>query len=196
MNTDAWRGQFHMEMVWWHVAHYALWQRMELADHQLGCYTAFLPVARRLAAQLGYKGAKWGKSTNPNGRSAPWTGNLALLWKQPHPIFFAELEYRNRPTNETLEKWAVIVHETADHMADYATKQSDGYYHLDPDMPPSEIDFIRDTVFDLAYWKWALDTAQTWRERMGHARVPAWDEVSENLAPLPVQNDLYLRAPD
>ncbi len=196
MNTDAWRGQFHMEMVWWHVAHYALWQRMELADRQLGCYTAFLPVAQKLAAQLGYKGAKWGKSTNPNGRSAPWTGNLALLWKQPHPIFFAELEYLNRPTNETLEKWAVIVHETADHMADYATKQSDGYYHLDPVMPPSEIGFTQDTVFDLAYWKWALDTAQTWRERMGQPRVPAWDEVSENLAPLPVQNDLYLRAPD
>ncbi len=196
MYIDAWRGQFHMEMVWWHVAHYALWQRMELADHQLGCYSKFLPIAKKLAAQLGYKGAKWGKSTNPNGRTAPWQGNLALLWKQPHPIFFAELEYKNRPTPETLEKWATIINETADHMADYATKKSDGYYHLDPVMPPSELGFTHDTLFDLAYWKWALDTAQIWRERMGLSRVPAWDEVSENLAPLPVQNDLYLRAPD
>ncbi len=196
MYIDAWRGQFHMEMVWWHVAHYALWQRMELADHQLGWYSKFLPIAKKLAAQLGYRGAKWGKSTNPNGRTAPWQGNLALLWKQPHPIFFAELEYKNRPTPETLEKWAIIINETADHMADYATKKSDGYYHLDPVMPPSELGFTHDTLFDLAYWKWALDTAQIWRERMGLSRVPAWDEVSENLAPLPVQNDLYLRAPD
>lgn len=196
MYTDNWRGQFHMEMVWWHVAHYALWQRMELADRQLGCYSAFLPIAKKLAAQLGYKGAKWGKSTNPNGRTAPWQGNLALLWKQPHPIFFAELEYKNRPTAETLEKWAEIIDETADHMADYAVKKDDGYYHLDPVMPPSELGFTYDTLFDLAYWKWGLDMAQTWRERMGKTRVAAWDDVSEHLAPLPVQDDLYLRAPE
>lgn len=196
MYTDNWRGQFHMEMVWWHVAHYALWQRMELADRQLGCYPAFLPIAKKLAAQLGYKGAKWGKSTNPNGRTAPWDGNLTLLWKQPHPIFFAELEYRNRPTEETLEKWAEIIDETAEHMADYAVRKDDGYYHLDPVMPPSELGYTHDTLFDLAYWKWALDMAQTWHGRMGKPRVPAWDDVSENLAPLPVQDDLYLRAPD
>ncbi|MGN1347216.1 MAG: hypothetical protein ACI4V1_10565 [Eubacteriales bacterium] len=196
MYTDNWRGQFHMEMVWWHAAHYALWQRMELADRQLGCYRTFLPMAKKLAADLDCRGAKWGKSVNPNGRTAPWQGNLALLWKQPHPIFFAELEYKNRPTSETLEKWAEIIDETAWHMADVAVKKEDGFYHLDPVMPPSELGFTHDTLFDLAYWKWGLDMAQTWRERMGKARVPAWDEVSENLAPLPVKDGLYLRAPD
>jgi len=196
MFTDNWRGQFHMEMVWWHAAHYALWGRMDLADDQLKCYRAFLPTAKKLAAQLGYKGAKWGKSTNPNGRTAPWQGNLALLWKQPHPIFFAELEYMNRPEWETLEKWAEVVEETAEHMADYAVKKDDGYYHLDPVMPPSELGFTHDTLFDLAYWKWGLDQAQIWRERMGKKRVPEWDDVSENLAPLPVKDGLYLRAPE
>ena len=195
MYIDGWRGQFHMEMVWWHVAHYALWQRMELADRQLSCYQAFLPMAKKLASQLGYRGAKWGKSVNPNGRTAPWEGNLALLWKQPHPIFFAELEYKNRPGAETLEKWAEIVEETAVHMADYAVKGEDGYYHLAPSMPPSELCFTDDTLFDLVYWRWALDMAQTWRQRMGKARVPEWDEIADNLAPLPVQDDLYLRAP-
>ena len=196
MYLDSWRNHFHMEMVWWHVAHYALWQRMELADRQLGCYRSFLPVAKELASQLGYKGAKWGKSTTPDGRTAPWEGNLALLWKQPHPIFFAELEYLNRPTSETLEKWAEIVEETAVHMADYAVKKDDGFYHLDPVMPPCELGFTRDTLFDLAYWKWAFDMAQIWRERMGKPRVQAWDDVSENLAPLPVQDDLYIRSPE
>ena len=196
MFTDNWRGQFHMEMTWWHIAHYALWSRMEWADRQLSCFRTFLPVAKKLAAQLDYAGAKWGKSVGPQGRSAPWGGNLALLWKQPHPIYFAELEYLNRPTGETLLKWAEIIKETADHMADYAVKKEDGLYHLDPVMPPCELGFTYDTLFDLAYWRWALETAQIWQERMGHPRVAKWDDVAYNLAPLPVQDGLYIRSPE
>ena len=196
MFTDNWRGQFHMEMTWWHIAHYALWSRMEWADRQLSCFQAFLPVAKKLAAQLDYAGAKWGKSVGPQGRSAPWGGNLALLWKQPHPIYFAELEYLNRPTGETLLKWAEIIKETADHMADYAVKKEDGLYHLDPVMPPCELGFTYDTLFDLAYWRWALETAQIWQERMGNPRVAKWDDVAYNLAPLPVQDGLYIRSPE
>ena len=193
MFTDNWRGQFHMEMTWWHIAHYALWSRMEWADRQLSCFRTFLPVAKKLAAQLDYAGAKWGKSVGPQGRSAPWGGNLALLWKQPHPIYFAELEYLNRPTGETLLKWAEIIKETADHMADYAVKKEDGLYHLDPVMPPCELGFTYDTLFDLAYWRWALETAQTWQERMGLPRVEKWDDVAYHLPPLPVQTWWSLR---
>ncbi len=196
MFTDNWRGQFHMEMTWWHIAHYALWSRMECADQQLSCFQTFLPMAKKLAAQLDYAGAKWGKSVGPEGRSAPWGGNLALLWKQPHPIYFAELEYLNRPTQETLNKWAEIIKETADHMADYAVKKEDGYYHLDPAMPPCELGFTYDTLFDLAYWRWALETAQVWQERMGNPRVEKWDDVAYHLAPLPVQDGLYIRSPE
>ena len=53
MFIDMWRGQFHMEMTWWHIAHYALWSRMEWADEQLSCFRKFLPMAKKLAAQLG-----------------------------------------------------------------------------------------------------------------------------------------------
>ena len=109
LGIDRWRGQFHMEMVWWHLAHYALWDRWDQADKAIGCYQRFAPAARELAAQLGYKGLKWQKSVGPEGRTAPWVGNQVLLWKQPHPIFFAELEYRLRPTRATLDKWADIV---------------------------------------------------------------------------------------
>ena len=196
MNCDGWCGQFHMEMTWWHIAHYALWNRMELADKQLSCYQKFFPIAKKLAAQLGYKGAKWGKMVGPEGRTAPWGGNLALLWKQPHPIFFAELEYKVRQKTETLKKWAEIVEETAVHMADYAVKKDDGYYHLDPVMPPSELGFTYDTVFDIAYWRWGLQTAQLWRQRMGFARVEHWDTVADNMAPLPEQDGVYIRSPE
>lgn len=196
MFIDGWHSQFHMEMMWWHIAHYGMWNRMEYADEQLSCYFKFLPIAKQLSAQLGYAGAKWGKMVGPEGRTAPWEGNLALLWKQPHPIFFAELDYQNRPTEETLHKWAEVIQETADHMADYPVKKEDGYYHLDPVMPPSEIGYTYDGVFDLAYWRWALETAQVWRQRLGLPRVPQWDEVAYHLAPLPVQDGVYIRSPE
>jgi hypothetical protein len=195
LGIDVWRGQFHMEMVWWHLAHYALWDRWEQADKALGCYRRFAPAARELAAQLGYKGLKWQKSVGPECRTAPWIGNQVLLWKQPHPIFFAELEYRLRPTRATLDKWADIVQGTAEHMADYPTKdEKTGIYSLTPAMPPSEQGIARDTVFDLAYWRWGLDKAQQWRQRRGLAREPHWDEVRRHLAPLPVVDGLFVHS--
>jgi hypothetical protein len=195
LGIDPWRGQFHMEMVWWHLAHYALWDRWDQADKAIGCYRRFAPAARQLAAQLGYKGLKWQKSVGPEGRSAPWVGNQVLLWKQPHPIFFAELEYRLRPTRATLDKWADIVEGTAEHMADYPTKdETTGIYSLSPAMPPSEQGITRDTVFDLAYWRWGLDKAQEWRQRRGLGREPHWDEVRRNLAPLPVVDGVFVHS--
>jgi hypothetical protein len=195
LGIDPWRGQFHMEMVWWHLAHYVLWDRWDQADEAIGCYRRFAPAARELAAQLGYKGLKWQKSVGPEGRSAPWVGNQVLLWKQPHPIFFAELEYRLRPTRATLDKWADIVQGTAEHMADYPTKdETTGIYSLTPAMPPSEQGITRDTVFDLAYWRWGLDKAQEWRQRRGLARKPHWDEVRRNLAPLPVVDGVFVHS--
>lgn len=197
MESDGWRGQFHMEMVWWHLAHYALWDRWPMAERALGCYRRFAPGARALAEQLGYRGLKWQKMVGPEGRSAPWMGNQVLLWKQPHPIFFAELEYRLRPTRETLEKWADLIEGTAEHMVDYATLDPDsGRYSLDPVMPPSELGITRDTVFDLAYWRWGLEKAQEWRERLGLPRVPEWDEVRRNLAPLPVMDGVFIHSPE
>ncbi len=73
-----------------------------MAERALDCYQKFLPVAKTLATQFGYRGAKWGKQVGPEGRTAPLVGSFALHWQQPHPIFLAELEYRLRPTRATL----------------------------------------------------------------------------------------------
>jgi hypothetical protein len=195
MGLDNWEGQFHMEMVWWHLAHFALWDRWAKAERALACYQRFEPAAQALAEQLGYRGLKWPKSVGPEGRSAPWIGNQALLWKQPHPMFFAELDYRLHPTRATLEKWAAIIQGTAEHMADYVTVDArTGIYHLSPDMPPCEQGLTSDGVFDLEYWHWGLAAAQTWRERMGLPREPLWDEVSRRLAPLPINEGVYVHS--
>jgi hypothetical protein len=194
MGVDFWSSQFHMEMVWWHLAHYGLWDRWPLAERALGCYQKFLPVAQHLAKQFDYRGAKWGKQVGPEGRTAPWDGSFVLHWQQPHPIFFAELEYRLRPTPATLEKWREVVDATANYMADFPTRDGQGFYHLQPIMPPSEHGIARDTVFDLAYWRWGLDQAQRWRERMGLPREPHWDEVRRQLAPLPVVDGVFVHS--
>ena len=193
MGIDPWAGRFHMEMVWWHLAHYALWNRWPLATNALDCYQRFVPAAHALAAQLDYTGLKWPKCVGPEGRSAPWRGNQVLLWKEPHPIFFAELDYRLHPTLATLEKWTNIVFGTADNMADYPTRDATtGIYSLAFDMPPSEKGIWTNTVFDLAYWRWGLNQAQVWRQRLGLARDPQWDEVLTNLAPLPVSDGVFI----
>ncbi|WP_167618179.1 hypothetical protein [Maribellus sediminis] len=194
MGIGPWKGQFHMEMIWWHTAHFALWDRWELADSALTIYKRFTPSARALAEQLDYEGLKWQKSASPGGRTAPWVGNQVLLWKQPHPIFFAELDYRLHPTQNTLEKWADIIDGTATHMADYPVKDESGVYHLDPVMPPSEQGITKDAVFDLAYWTWGLNQAQVWRERMDLERVPHWDEIINNMASLPVDSGVYVHS--
>lgn len=192
--VDSWSGRFHLEMTWWHLAHYFLWNRAELADDALTIYPKVQDGARELAQTLGYQGVKWQKEIAPDGRTAPWSGNLVLLWKQPHPIFFAELDYRRNPTRETLEKWAKIVDETATHMADYPSRDAAGVYHLKPVMPPSEQGVTEDDVFDLAYWRWGLDAANRWRERLGQPRVERWDEVRQNLAPLPTKDGVFVHS--
>ncbi|MBR4751869.1 MAG: hypothetical protein IK077_08925 [Thermoguttaceae bacterium] len=191
-----WSGRFHMEMVWWHLIHWWTWDRADLADEAISIYPKVQDGAKQLAEQLGYKGYKWQKEIAPDGRTAPWVGNLVLLWKQPHPIFFAEMDYRRNPTRETLEKWADIVEQTAVHMADYATKDENGVYHLAPAMPPSEQGITRDEVFDLAYWRWGLDAANKWRERLGKERVVLWDEVRDNMEPLPVEDGVFVHSPE
>lgn len=196
MGLDDWAGQFHMEMIWWHVAHYALWGRWGMAEEAVGFYERIKPVSRALAEQLDYQGVMWPKMTSPEGRNAPWVGHYILLWRQPHPIFLAELEYRERPTPETLTRWGDIVFETADFMADYATRDElTGFYSLSPVMPVSELGVFEDTVFELAYWRFGLAKAQEWRTRLGLEKDSHWDEVLNNLAPLPTQDGVYLRRP-
>ncbi len=192
MGVDDWSAQFHMEMVWWHLAHYGLWDRWEMASKALECYQTFLPTARKLAKQFGYTGAKWGKQVGPEGRTAPWDPTYLLHWQQPHPIFFAEMEFRQKSDQTTLKKWADIVFETAEYMADFPVLKDDGKYHLTPLCTANENGIGDDPAFENAYWRWALGKAQEWRERTGLTRNPKWDRVLQNLAPLPQNEGVYL----
>lgn len=119
--NNGWYGKFHMEMVLWHLVHWARWGKWSLLDRTLpGLYERFLPTSLQRAQEQGYAGARWGKMSDPSGRSAPGEINSLLIWQQPHPFYFAELEYRAFPSQETLNKWDEILTESAEFMASFA----------------------------------------------------------------------------
>ncbi len=193
LHHNSWNGQSHLEMLWWHVAHFALWGRWEMARKSLDYLPRIAPMAAALAQQLGGTGLKWPKMVGPEGRNAPAFMHEILLWHQPHPIFLAELEYRLSPGRATLDRWKDVVFGTAEHMADYARwDAASDRYVLDPAIPCCEQGLGSNPTFELAYWRYGLGMAQTWRERLGMPRHPAWDTVRNRLAPLPVQDGVYL----
>ena len=45
LTVNSWYGKFHLEMHWWHAAHFALWNRLPLLEKSLGWYESILPGA-------------------------------------------------------------------------------------------------------------------------------------------------------
>jgi hypothetical protein len=194
---NSWYGKFHLEMHWWHSAHFTAWNRFSLFEKSLGLYERILPLARATAARQGYRGARWPKMLGADGYDSPSPVAPLLIWQQPHPIYYAELSWRNQPVKKTLERWREIVFESAEFMASYAhyDKQRKQFVLGPPMKTVSENADTLTTInptFELAYWRFGLRVAQTWRERLGLAREPKWDLVLKNLSLLPTQDGLYL----
>lgn len=195
--NNGWYGRFHLEMVWWHDAQWALWNRWPQLDRSLGLYKKLLAQARQRARDQGYQGARWPKCIGPDGHEWPHEIHALLIWQQPHPIFFAELDYRAHPTRATLEKWQPIVEATADFMASYAffDEKTKRYVLGPPVHVVSENTNPKTTLnpaFELGYWRFGLRTAQRWRTRLGLPRRPGWDKVLQGLSPLPMQEGVYV----
>ena len=199
LTFNSWYGKFHLEMHWWHAAHFALWGRLPLLERSLGYYGRILPRARATAARQGYTGARWPKMTDPSGAESPSSVGPFLVWQQPHPIYYAELVYRERSDRATLERFQELVGATAEFMASFPTwDDAGGRYLLGPPLQGAQEIFPKDrtvnTAFELAYWRWGLEAAQQWRERLGLAREPRWQRVLERLSPLPERDGRYLFA--
>jgi hypothetical protein len=47
-------------------------------------------------------------------------------------------------------------------------------------------------TFELAYWRFGLDVAARWKERLGQPVPREWTAVRDGLAPLPVQDGTYV----
>lgn len=199
LTYNSWFGKFHMEMIWWHQAQFALWGHPKLLDHTLGWYGTVEPVAREIASRQGYDGVRWMKMTDPSGEEAPSNVGSFLIWQQPHLIYLAELVYRADPSDSIIRKYNPLIQETAAFMYSFATydKENDRYV-LKGAIPAQETLKAAETVnppFELSYWHFAMETAQKWRERAGMKRVPEWDTLIAKLSPLAYNEDkLYLAA--
>lgn len=194
---NSWYGKFHLEMHWWHSVHFTAWNRFSRFERSMNYYERILPIARGIAKQQGYRGARWPKMVGPDGYDSPSPVGPLLIWQQPHPIYYAELFYRQSPTKKTLERWREIVFESAEFMASYAVlDKSRNQFVLGP--PMKTVSENADTLTtinptcELTYWRFGLRVAQAWRERLGLKREPQWDAVLNSLAPAPVQDGLYL----
>ncbi len=199
LTYNSWYGKFHLEMLWWHEAHFALWGRAELLERALPWYEKAAPMAREIARRQGFEGLRWMKMTDPDAVEAPSDVGSFLIWQQPHYIYLAELAYRNNPSEETLRKYAPLVQQTAAFMASFATYQAgEDRYVLKGCIPAQETLRAAETVnppFELAYWHFALQTAQRWLERQGKPRDARWDDILAKLPPLAAGEDsLYLAA--
>lgn len=204
LTFNSWYGKFHLEMIWWHSAHYANWQRPKYLENQMGYYRKILPEAKKIAELQGYKGVRWPKMVGPNGKDSPSGVGVYLIWQQPHLIYFAEQLYRSNPTPEILNEYADLVFATAEFMADFPLfDEESSVYNLAPPLIPAQEHWNRNTTmnppFELAYWFWGLTVAQKWKERMGQPKSTKWEEVRNNL-PAPVSiGGLYMgigNAPD
>jgi protein-glucosylgalactosylhydroxylysine glucosidase len=195
LTCNSWYGKFHLEMHWWHAAHFAMWGRAALLERSLDWYTRILPVARAKARRQGYAGARWPKMTSPDAHDSPSAVGELLIWQQPHPISMAELCYQAHPDRKTLDRHADVVMQSAEFMASFAVKR-DGRYVLGPPVIPAQENHPpRETwnpTFELSYWREALGIAQQWRERLGMKRDAGWDAVRAGLSPLPVREGVYL----
>ncbi|KAI5862382.1 Six-hairpin glycosidase-like protein [Durotheca rogersii] len=193
--NNGWYGKFHLEMALWHLLPFARWNQFPLLWRSIpNMYNQYLASSIDRATLQGYDGARWGKMTDTTGRSAPGEINSLLIWQQPHPMYFAELQYRSFPNKTTLKSWDVILTPTADFMVSYAFfNESTGRYDLGPPMyPASENTNPNATVnpaFELAYWRFGLDIAIKWKLRQKLKVPPEWVKVRDNLAPLPIADD-------
>jgi hypothetical protein len=199
LTFNSWFGKSHLEMHWWHAAHWALWGRLELLERSVAWYDKVLPLARETAKMQGYRGARWPKMVGPDGRESPSGVGVFLVWQQPHPIYYAELCYRQKATQETLERYREIVYPTADFMASYAHwDEAAKRFVLGPPLIPAQEHYDPKTTFnppyELEYWHWALGIAREWRKRLGEEPDTDWDRVYEGLSPLPIIDGVYATA--
>jgi hypothetical protein len=195
--NNGWYGRFHFEMIWWHGVHWALWDRWEQWNESLEIFQKFLVSAKERAKNEGFSGARWPKCTAYNNSEWPHPCHAFLIWQQPHPIYFAELDYRLHPQRNTLNKWKEVVFNTADFLASIAHYDSiEQKYVLGPPLIPvsENIDFMStfNPTFELGYWRFGLKTALNWYNRLRKEPPEILEKVLKNLAPLPVEDGLYV----
>lgn len=201
LTCNSWYGKMHLEMYFWHCAWAPLWGRSWLLERSLPWYLDHLRQARENAARNGYRGCRWPKMVALEGIDCPSGVAPLLIWQQPHIIFMLELVYRSKPHRDFLEKYWVLVQETADFMVDLAVyNEQTGEYDLAPPVIPVQEchrpEDTRNPAFELEYWRYALELAAEWAGRLDRPGADLWLKVARHMAHLPMGDGLYLAHAD
>ncbi len=197
LTYNSWYGKYHLEMHWWHIAHFAQWNRERYMTRQLDYYYDLLDQARKTAEDQGYDGVRWQKMLGPDGENSPSSVGSYLVWQQPHIIWFAEQMYQHNPTEETLDHYKKLVYETADFMADFPVWNEElKRYDLLPPLIPAQEHWKREATsnppFELAYFHWALNVAEKWKERAGELVPEKWTDVAQHISTPDSLDGVYL----
>jgi hypothetical protein len=199
LTCNSWYGKFHLEMHYWHAAHFIPWGKPALFERSFGWYRKILKSAKRRAEEQGYAGARWPKMTDPSGRDSPSFIGPLLCWQQPHPIMYAELLRMAHPERSILAEYEDIVAATADFMASFTQwNESKQRFELVPPLIPVQENHRPEQTlnppFELEYWRWGLSTAIRWLGALGYGEPQEWERIVAGLAPLPLdpQRNIYL----
>jgi len=174
---NSWRGRAHLEMHWWHAAHFPLWGDVASLLRSMPFYAAALPTARATARAQRCRGARWPKQIGPDLRESPSDIGPFLLWQQPHPIHLAELGRRADAALGDDPMLQEIVEESALFLLDVLRTEPDGGLGLGPPLVGAQERHVaerarlQDPAFELAYTAWALRIADDWRARRGDPRA-------------------------
>ncbi|MBQ7239312.1 MAG: hypothetical protein IJS20_11020 [Bacteroidales bacterium] len=202
LTCNSWYGKYHLEMIWWHQAQFALFGHPELLQRSLEWYEKAAPVAKHIAERQGFKGVRWMKMTDPSAMEAPSSTGSFLIWQQPHYIYLSELVRRayaqsdETQAKEVEAKYYDLVQKTAEFMFDFAVYDTmPNRYILKGAIPAQETLKAATTVnspFELSQWHFALGIANQWRKRHEGMQNMHWDEMRGKLSPLHyIQDSIY-----
>ncbi|MDR2534710.1 MAG: hypothetical protein LBD29_01595 [Treponema sp.] len=196
LTCNSWYGKFHLEMHYWHCGYFGLWNRTKELEKSLSYYVKILPTARSIAAEQGYKGARWPKMCDPTGYNSPSSIGVLLVWQQPHPIMLAELCYRRTKNRDFLVQYRDVVIESAEFMASFLHIQDNGGAVLGPPVIPAQERFdpreVLNPGFEVEYFRWGLKQANLWLTRLGEPPRPDFEDSAERLSKPPVHEGVYI----
>ena len=192
LTYNSWDGKFHLEMHWWHAVHFALWDRWPMLERSLDYYQPHSASSRshRQAARL-YRRPLAEDDGPERRRVALHASARSSSGSSRIRSITPSWRIAQNPDRETLEKYRDIVFETAEFMTSYATWDADAdAFVLGPVLQGAQERFPKSATlnptFELTYWRWGLETAQEWRERLGMPREPSGTACWQSSPPLVV----------
>jgi len=193
LTCNSWYGKFHLEMHFWHHAHWPIWNRTKELLKSLTYYKKILASAKNTASSQGYQGARWPKMCDPSGKNTPSSVAVFLIWQQPNPIMLAELCWRTEKNTDFLREYRDVVIETAEFMKSFIHFDKSRYVLGPPYIPAQERHeplTVLNAAFELEYFRWGFRTADEWLHRLGEQK--RYGEFAEKLCLPTVKDGVYL----